>query len=418
VYPLKAIYTNLFTPPSIVGSGSLYNIHVVQYFSKTTDGGMSWINIIPPATGAITALSIDPFNCNTVYAYFDEYYNFGGVGGSFQKSTDGGETWAYEYADNHIGTIAIDPKNSQVIYAGINPDPHWQIGFAMLKSIDGGSNWSKLDLPNLNLIKIDPSDSQIIYAVTNNKVVYKSYDRGLSWRPISNLVGSTETIELVIDPSNTQILYALSNGKPFKSTNGGESWAASDEVVHAIVIDPTNASIMYKATIKGVFKSINGGAFWSQTNDGLTALNVKQLVIDPMDPQHIYAGTSYGVFQGTSKIEAPTISGATPSNAEAGSFFSFTPTATDAAGFSISNKPSWATFDTTTGTLSGTSPTVGFFSNIQISVSNGFGRTENLPPFSISIFPSGGTPVPVMEGWWLLPGMLAGVGIFARRRKE
>ena len=28
------------------------------------------------------------------------------------------------------------------------------------------------------------------------------------------------------------------------------------------------------------------------------------------------------------------------------------------------------------------------------------------------------TPVPVMEGWWLLPGMLAGVGIFTRRRKE
>jgi hypothetical protein len=30
----------------------------------------------------------------------------------------------------------------------------------------------------------------------------------------------------------------------------------------------------------------------------------------------------------------------------------------------------------------------------------------------------GPTAVPVMEGWWLLPGMLAGVGIFARRRKE
>ena len=29
-----------------------------------------------------------------------------------------------------------------------------------------------------------------------------------------------------------------------------------------------------------------------------------------------------------------------------------------------------------------------------------------------------GTSVPVMEGWWLLPGILAGVGIFARRRKE
>ena len=31
---------------------------------------------------------------------------------------------------------------------------------------------------------------------------------------------------------------------------------------------------------------------------------------------------------------------------------------------------------------------------------------------------SSGTPVPVMDGWWLLPGILAGLGIFARRRKE
>ncbi|MBK5275675.1 MAG: fibronectin type III domain-containing protein [Desulfuromonadales bacterium] len=30
----------------------------------------------------------------------------------------------------------------------------------------------------------------------------------------------------------------------------------------------------------------------------------------------------------------------------------------------------------------------------------------------------GGTQVPVMDGWWLLPGMLAGLGMFARRRKE
>lgn len=31
---------------------------------------------------------------------------------------------------------------------------------------------------------------------------------------------------------------------------------------------------------------------------------------------------------------------------------------------------------------------------------------------------TGRTSVPVMEGWWLLPGMLVGFGIFARRRKE
>lgn len=119
---------------------------------------------------------------------------------------------------------------------------------------------------------------------------------------------------------------------------------------------------------------------------------------------------------------APVITGAPASGASTGTYYSFTPTASDADSsnltFSIANKPSWATFSTVTGMLSGT-PTAGTYNNIQISVSDGT-LTTLLSAFSITVASSGGTgtSVPVMEGWWLLPGMLAGVGIFARRRKQ
>jgi hypothetical protein len=119
---------------------------------------------------------------------------------------------------------------------------------------------------------------------------------------------------------------------------------------------------------------------------------------------------------------APVISGTPPSAGTSGSYYSFTPTASDADSsnltFSIINKPSWATFATANGTLSGT-PTPGTYSDIQISVSDGT-LTTLLSAFSINVASSGGTAtsVPVMDGWWLLPGMLAGVGIFARRRKK
>lgn len=85
---------------------------------------------------------------------------------------------------------------------------------------------------------------------------------------------------------------------------------------------------------------------------------------------------------------APTISGTPATSVQAGSAYSFTPTATDAdgdtLGFSISNRPSWATFSTANGSLNGTPTAAYTHSNIVISVSDG--RTSvSLPAFSISV---------------------------------
>ena len=87
---------------------------------------------------------------------------------------------------------------------------------------------------------------------------------------------------------------------------------------------------------------------------------------------------------------APVISGTPPTSVTQGTAYSFQPTASDPDGnpltFSIANRPSWATFSTTTGRLQGT-PTasnVGTFSNIAISVSDGT-ATAQLPAFSITV---------------------------------
>ena len=87
---------------------------------------------------------------------------------------------------------------------------------------------------------------------------------------------------------------------------------------------------------------------------------------------------------------APTISGAPTTSLNSGASYSFTPTAADADGdaltFNIANKPAWATFNTSTGQLSGT-PTVanvGTYAGIVISVSDGK-TTTSLPSFAISV---------------------------------
>jgi Putative Ig domain len=87
---------------------------------------------------------------------------------------------------------------------------------------------------------------------------------------------------------------------------------------------------------------------------------------------------------------APTISGIPTTSLQAGTAFSFTPSAQDPEGntltFSIAGKPAWASFTTATGTLSGTpaSTDIGTFTGIVISVSDGT-SSASLPAFAISV---------------------------------
>jgi hypothetical protein len=86
----------------------------------------------------------------------------------------------------------------------------------------------------------------------------------------------------------------------------------------------------------------------------------------------------------------PTISGTPASSVDAGNEYAFTPTASDAEGnalsFSIANQPPWASFDTSTGTLSGTpsNEDAGTYSDITISVSDGE-LSASLAAFSITV---------------------------------
>ncbi|MGI9203436.1 MAG: putative Ig domain-containing protein [Woeseiaceae bacterium] len=87
---------------------------------------------------------------------------------------------------------------------------------------------------------------------------------------------------------------------------------------------------------------------------------------------------------------SPSIAGTPPISAVIGQAYTFTPTADDVDGdsltFAIANKPGWAIFDAATGELSGT-PAVGdssVYNNIVISVSDGE-LIASLPPFAINV---------------------------------
>ena len=99
---------------------------------------------------------------------------------------------------------------------------------------------------------------------------------------------------------------------------------------------------------------------------------------------------------------APTISGSPPTTVSAGTAYDFKPTAADPDGqaltFAVINKPTWASFDTATGRLSGTPGTIsaGTYSNVGISVTDG-SSTASLAPFTITVTAQANTP-PTISG--------------------
>jgi hypothetical protein len=99
---------------------------------------------------------------------------------------------------------------------------------------------------------------------------------------------------------------------------------------------------------------------------------------------------SFTILVGGQANRPPVISGSPVTSLLALATYNFQPSASDPDGnpltFSIANRPSWATFNTSTGVLSGTPALldIGNFGNITISVSDGT-AIASLQPFAIAV---------------------------------
>src|SRR5450830_801512 len=96
-------------------------------------------------------------------------------------------------------------------------------------------------------------------------------------------------------PSRAQL--ARSGAKPAAAL-GAWSWLGPGNIggrTRALVIHPTKPTTMYAGGVAGgVWKTTNGGSSWAPLNDFLPNLAVTTLVMDPSNPNVLYAGTGEG----------------------------------------------------------------------------------------------------------------------------
>ncbi|WP_193907411.1 beta strand repeat-containing protein [Cellvibrio polysaccharolyticus] len=159
-------------------------------------------------------------------------------------------------------------------------------------------------------------------------------------------------IPTAVDTVGDTLTFSITN-KP--------TWAAFDTATGALTGTPVKADV---GTTTGIVISVSDGTLSA-------SLPAFDLVVDSVN-------------------DAPVITGTPTTSVDQGVAYNFTPTASDPDGdtltFSITNKPAWAVFNTTTGRLSGIPDTTdnGTYSNIVISVSDGT-LTASLPAFSLTV---------------------------------
>jgi hypothetical protein len=183
------------------------------------------------------------------------------------------------------------------------------------------------------------------------------------------------------------------------------SWAptARDPAVeqktlrYSIVNKPSWAVFsVYSGKIEGTVPATPGT--WSNIR-----ITVRSATGTATLPTFSITSSRSGTSGGTTN-RAPVLSGTAPSSVTAGNAYSFRPSGSDPEGrtltWSISNRPSWATFSTSTGALTGTpsASQVGTYSGIAISASDGVNRTS-LPSFSIAVNATGSSSGSATLSW-------------------
>ncbi|MBT8266927.1 MAG: hypothetical protein KJP20_10320 [Bacteroidia bacterium] len=165
----------------------------------------------------------------------------------------------------------------------------------------------------INDMETHPTNARVIYAGTAGGGVWKSNDAGTTFNPIfDDYCQSIGAVELdPNDPDNTIYVgtgetwtrnsVSIGDGL-YRSKDGGSNWTKlgfeKSERIANIIVNPKNSNEIYVGVLgalwsdsdeRGVYKSSDGGATWNKLlyiNEGTGCAD---LVMDPNDPNILYA---------------------------------------------------------------------------------------------------------------------------------
>lgn len=301
---------------------------------KTTNAGTTFEPIFDgEGSYSIGVVEIDPNNPNVIWVGTGENNSQRSVsfGDGVYKSVDGGKSWRNVGLEKseHIGMIAIDPRNSDTVYVAAQ-GPLWNAGGerGLYKTTDGGRTWVRVlhisDDTGVNEVHMDPRDPDRLYASAYQRrrrpwtlidggpesAIYKSTDAGRSWRKINRGLpgGDLGRIGMAVSPVNPDVVYAIVTATEdrsgfYRSVDRGETWQRmsgyktdSPQYYNEVYASPHDADTVYLAdTFLNV--SRDGGRTFGRVPSRNKHVDDHALWIDPNDPDHMLVGSDGGIYE-------------------------------------------------------------------------------------------------------------------------
>lgn len=205
------------------------------------------------------------------------------------------------FMSGRIADIDIDPNNKNIWYVGVGSGGVW-------KTTNAGTTWTPVfddqDVYSIGTVTVDSNNSSTIWVGTGENVsgrhvgfgdgVYVSHDAGVTWQNMG-LKQSEHISEIIVHPDDSNIVWVAAQGPLwskggqrglFKTTDGGKNWqrVLGDNQwvgVTDLLIDPRNPDRLYAATWQrhrtvaalidggpgtGIHRSEDGGKTWIQLN--------------------------------------------------------------------------------------------------------------------------------------------------------
>ena len=230
------------------------------------------------------------------------------------------------FLSGRIADIVFHPDNDNIWYVAVGSGGVW-------KTENAGTTWTPLfdeqASYSTGCITLDPQNPATVWVGSGENVggrhvaygdgIYRSKDGGNSWENMG-LRQSEHISKIIVHPDNSNVVWVAAQGPlwkkggergVYKTNNGGKTWKqvlGNSEWTGAtdIMIDPRNPQILYAATWdrhrtvaalmgggpgSGIHKSTDGGETWEELTNGLPKSNMGKigLAISPQQPDVVYA---------------------------------------------------------------------------------------------------------------------------------